>query len=248
MSHIVTESNIKYGNNSVTVMTSNIFQFNWGVDPTGYQIEETGEVASDGDPLLTSARSASVIRRNSPDRELRFYSPGVNAPDIHWKFACLDETVEAARKFTKEYGVLGHTGGENRDFDSASGDQILDDFFSAQRKVCGVMELLKFDDTSGKSPAVMFNENRTARMTVLIDSVKPNRPSVKIIPTTLLSYIWLRVSEDVTGGVKWKRCEYDRCNNHFPVGQGAGTSRRRFCETKCKVYWNRERKRIGSVG
>jgi hypothetical protein len=241
MPHVVTVSYIKYGNNSVTLMEPDIFHFNWGVDPTGYQIEEDGAVSSDGDTLLTSGSSSPIFRRNSPDRELRFYSPSKVAPNIHWEFARAKTTIDAAHDFVNAYGVLGHTRGQNRDIDSAFGDQIFDDFFSAQHKVRAVMALLKLDETSGKSPAVLFNENCAARMTILIDPANPKRPSVKIIPTTLLSYIWLRVSEDVTGGVRWKKCEYDQCINYFPVGQGAGTSRRRFCEPKCKVYWNRQK-------
>jgi hypothetical protein len=218
-----------------------IFEFRWGVNPSGYSLknfdaEENGKLS-----LISDAQGQAVLGPNDPDRDLEFYTPDEKVKFLHREFASLGPTDEAAIKFVSEYGVLGQTGISEQQFDSVSGGQIVPDFFDAQRKVKLVMDMLKSDKRTNAEASIAFNKNCSARMTMLIDPTKPKRPVAKIIPTTLLSFIWLKVSEDIIGGIIWKKCKYSSCTNHFPVGKGAGTKRREFCHnTNCKIYWHRQ--------
>jgi hypothetical protein len=241
LAHFVTQLNHSYGNIWVTDRMTDIFHFRWGFDPAGYQFIDKKLADKNETTLVTTSPTSSVFRRNSKEGLLKFYYSNEIAPDLHWKFAHLEETAEAAINFINEHGVLGRTGNINEEIGSAYQDQNADNFFSARKDVHDVMETLKSNASSGEKSAFMFNEKCASRMTILIDPKNPRRPTVKIIPTTLLSYIWLKVSEDITGGVVWKRCKYGPCNNYFSVGRGAGTKRREFChEPNCKVYWHRQ--------
>lgn len=215
--------------------------FRWGVDPEGYALQT--DPPGKGGTLLGEVPPQTWIRRKTT-RDLRYYEPREDYPDLHKIFAELANTPEEACSFVSKYGVLGASGSVGFNFDSIEGDQDLASFLEAQKRVKLVMGGLIEGKLNRPRSAAMFNNYARPSMTILIDGAKPNRPQTRIIPATLLSYIWLRVSEDIVGGVQWKKCKYEPCQNYFPVGKGEATSRREFCEDPtCRVYWNRQKKK-----
>jgi hypothetical protein len=68
------------------------------------------------------------------------------------------------------------------------------------------------------------------------------RYQLQIKPTTLIGWMWMRVADDLTSGVRWDRPPCIECGT--PMGRGPGGYRAdaEYCSDKCRTYFNRRPK------
>ena len=214
---------------------SNIFQFQWAVDQSGYELVlEPGVPAADGEGFASPDWRPETQELRPISGKFRMYDPREKAINLHRELAYLASDAEALRAFTNKYGVV--TGND----------------FSASEQACSVQSILKLKrdirvvldkHDQGQDAISAYYKVAEPTATFLIDPTNPNRPKMAVVPLSLQSFIWLRVVEDITGGIQWTKCKRDACPEHFSVGKLEGTKRRQFCSDKCRVYSSRERKK-----
>lgn len=214
---------------------SNIFQFRWAVDRGGYELVHQPAVSPpDGAGFASPGWKAEIHELRPISGKFRTYDPREEAINLHREFAYTDPTPEALRAFTDKYGV------------------VTGDDFAASEQACSVQAVLTLKQNvrsvldkhdQGQDAIGTYYKLAAPTATFLIDPTRPNRPRMAVVPLSLQSFIWLRVVEDITGGIQWTKCKRDACPEHFSIGKLEGTKRRQFCSDKCRVYWNRENKK-----
>ena len=213
----------------------NIFQFQWAVDRSGYElVHDPGAPLTDGEGFASPDSRPETHELRPISGKFRTYDPREEALNLHRELAYIPADPEALRSFTNKYGVV--TGND----------------FAASEQACSVRAALTLKENlrsvldkhdQGKNAIAAYYTLAEPTATFLIDPTNPNRPKMAVVPLSLQSFIWLRVVEDITGGIQWTKCKRDACLEHFSIGKLEGTKRRQFCSDKCRVYWNREKKK-----
>jgi hypothetical protein len=217
-------------------MSNSLFEpFRWQKDSEGYDLEKrkfTGTV--DGKPFRSSV--LWIVPRGGP---LEF-SRAEEHKDIHRIFAdrVTDET--SALEFVREFGFLGYLNRHASEI-LPQGEQAVWIVGIAER----MRRALKRIDAVRFKPA-RTNAERVNRAKLLAGifgryesmSVSyhvtwkredPYRPSESLRVTSLLSWMWAQVSQDITEGREWRTCPW--CPRRYSVDlYDKRTTQRQQCD------------------
>ena len=236
--------------------TPSLFEFEWFVDQDGYEL--VGEVVG-----IWPETTLPVIRPKGGT--LRGYRPLEEFPGLVRRLANLprnengkvnpDDILEFANEFGLLTALVQHR--LEKDYwpsealvvwesavTSANGIVKKIDKGEPPRNVAELFNALPLPPVPRRAP---FTEIHPVRdpyeppeptFSVRIDPDDRGRLSMRVAPLKLLSALWLQLAGEITDGTTFKECE--QCPNWFPVGPGTGHKRtKRFCETRCRVAWNR---------
>jgi hypothetical protein len=213
----------------------------------------------DADGYELSADGRSIVRRGG--RLVPYDPAAVVDPPLHFLFGALGAQIghggevpggaladeftsfrhrrfasepDALLAFVREFGFLG---GSTWSAEGREGSEPLE-YIARHRR-----DLSSFFDFAGKGAgyAEAFNA-RAPEVEVRLIPGATHQQRLQLVPRTLIAWIWLRVAEDATAGLRWAGdpCEY--CGMPMPRGQGGRRSHARFCSDKCRVYGNRRDK------
>ena len=172
------------------------------------------------------------------------YRPHEEYPGLFRRFANLGNTPDEILAFVNQFG-----------FPSISQyvrPMMTADSWSATIPVMKSI-LRSLDRGDRHEAAQIFNRMRSyffpgqehlmSGMQLRIDaSPKTQRFGLNVQPKDLLSAMYLQLANEITNGIKYKQCKF--CPNWFPYGPGTGHKHtKEFCSTRCRVAWNRQKKR-----
>lgn len=198
-------------------LENTIFTFEWWRDSAGYEF--TNE-------------SRSAIRRKGGAMES--YSPDKEAPMLYRDFMALGQNSEnEVLAFINKYGFLGTShGGSNDERETMAG--IMQCHF----------ELMIFDSyvkngADDKEKAKTFNGFAPAHMELKLKE-SHGKLVLQAAPSSLVSWIWLRIAQEAVGDITERNCLRERCQKAFYIGKGQGTKRKKFCSDHCRAMFKQE--------
>ena len=211
-----------------------LFHFDWQVDQHGY--EEVVYERNAHEPhstLLTAGPEGAYIRgKGGP---LRAYRPLEDFPGLHRRFAELPNDTLSILEFAHMFGLLG-VGFE----EPWLGEEDLPFWHRAIKGMSRLVHVIDAGD--GDAASALFNRSVRPRVTVRIEIEPGRRPEPKITPATLLGAMYIQVLDELTNALSFKKCKW--CPNWFSYGPGTGRREtKEFCSNRCRVAWNREKKR-----
>ncbi len=174
------------------------------------------------------ADKAVELERETVVIEHDFNMPGPIRFDVGLRRygAVPENAAEIFLTFTNKYGFLG----SDRTADDAQ-EEYVDRLLKVQT------ELQYFMDSGGKYLEYGEIVGPTLRMCVEAD--KNGRSTVRYRPESLYAWLWLRVADDLSSGVKWDGLPCLYC--HEPIGRGPGGHRpqAKFCGDNHKKAFSR---------
>lgn len=173
-----------------------------------------------------------LIEPNSNDTRL----------DIHRKYATEVTDEQSALHFVQENGFLGIGREYTRRKKSESVEDILT-YAKIARMMLGKLDKIKEDKNSNKTNLVAaFNKALNPIAVLKIDLVPNDRSStlLKILPISLISYIWLRIGEEITGNLTVQICQYSKCRKIFTPTKGFEKIQRTCEDPNHRTYLYRE--------
>lgn len=232
-----------------------IFDFQWPKSVAGYELQakpkSTSQILRDSGPF--------IVRRGV---EMRTYSPRA-IPDLHRRFAAVGDSPAAVLEFVQAYGFLG-VGAlpRPRDIEWESVSDILaarnsmrdalaafDDLLSLETKAKRTAKEMKEEGRKVDEARVhdfrqmaggFFNQWASPRLVLRLRSTKHGL-AVHAEPQTLLGSMWLQVAEELTGGPKYRHCEW--CRKPMPIGKGGGRIDRTTCSDACRQALSTDRRK-----
>ena len=219
------------------------FHFTWHVDQLGYDLVEE-PAAKPGKSILTSKIPGwHLVRKGGPLRE---YWPLEDHPALFRQFADLSTEPEGLQEFANRYGLLGWSPHVEPPVESEDCNLWREHVQSFR----GGIELI---DSGRRSEAIRgLNEVRNPWMGIWIDDgpgVK--KPTMRIVPKTLIGAMRLQFAGEITEEMEFRKCR--ACPKWFVIGPGLGytparnTRRKIFCSDRCRVAWNRHKRRAGAA-
>lgn len=253
-------------------MTSDLFHFEWWVDQRGYELTAPLRVESESAAARLLLDGAQYVVRLGGAESLTAYQPAQTAPRLHREFAESVIDAQSAFAFVSKYGYMGSFMGR-ADAEREGVDGILSaakairhligeldaqPIFSAAvprrrvrspklRKIgaAAYRRLAPSLTRESKQPlGDYFNRHVSPHMTVRIDVSNPKNQAIQIVPRSLISWMWLRVAEEVTGEKVWRRCINEACPApYFQVNLKDGRiKKRKFCDlAACRQADKRKR-------
>jgi hypothetical protein len=227
---------------------SELFEFEWGVDQSGYEIapRKRGALSTastlfdlsddpDGD-TGGGDYDHEIRRRGGP---LRYYRPMTERPGL-WR-RCAETCIswDGALEFVNEFGLFGL-------FDKQESSESIGFILNTGRYLAAIADQIDKGDRDGA--AQIFNSSgRTRLAAMIVPAIKGRRKihEFRLAPLTLRGALHLQVGEAITGDRRLKRCR--NCPEWFPVGTGAATARRDFCSDRCRVAWSRKTRHVASI-
>lgn len=228
----------------------NLFRFEWARDKHGYEI---GEAARS-----PTFQELEIRPKGGP---LEFYRPLEQHPGLFRRFANIKPVMKTHHPTGREYAE-SHDTDEILAFANEFG---LLNFFSPHPDEDDLVEFLDnwsihigamsemvtlLDADQNHDAAEEFNSwaddddggTYFLAKVKLTPSKKSKRIYMNVSPVSLLSCMLLQLAEEITNNITYKKCKF--CPNWFPFGPGTGHKRiKKFCSTRCRVAWNRQRKR-----
>jgi hypothetical protein len=245
-------------------MPIQLFNFEWAV-ASDYVFEQapsaSGVLMGTGGVSQYIARQGALVSR---------YKPYETAPALHRDFVTNVKDAESALAFVKEYGFLGHIFG-GMDAERESVEEILRHRCSLRSVLIWIDENPTYTDDSPAKKLTnknavhmgaefkrlrhsltrdnklalgnLFNDLVTPHLTVRIDASNPKHEVLQVVPRSLISWMWLRVAEEITGDAEWRVCPI--CGTRFCVDRDARRRRREYCERPgCRKAAERQRKAL----
>jgi hypothetical protein len=83
------------------------------------------------------------------------------------------------------------------------------------------------------------------KVRLLRDSAS-GRVGLRVVPQSLIGFLWLQFAKAVEGNKSYRRCE--DCGKWFELGGQSSRSDKRFCTDTCRVRNDRKRKAPGRIG
>ncbi len=221
------------------------FHFTWQVDQLGYDLVEHPE-ARPGKSILTGKIPGwHLVRKGGPLRE---YWPLEDHPALFRQFADLSTEPEGFQEFANQYGLLGWSPFVERPVESEDCNLWREHVQSFR----GGIALI---DSGQRSEAIRgLNAVRNPWMSIWIDGgADLKRTVLRIVPLTLIGAMRLQFAGEITEGTEFRKCR--ACPTWFLVGPGPrntlsparGTRRKIFCSDRCRVAWNRQKRRAGAT-
>lgn len=218
--------------------------FEWFVDERGYEpvSAATNQPVREREVLKEPAIGGGwTLRRRGGS--LRKYYPLVDEPGLARRFAYLSREPQEILGFVREFGFLGV--GRLEHPDELDWDEEVQWWHTHIQGMRHIVEGI--DGGARLKIASIFNDyvgRDKPSMTVRIEIREGKLPSQKVVPTNLLSALWLQVADEITKDVNFRQCE--QCPRWF--GYGPGTQHRetkRFCSNRCRQAWHRKQKSNG---
>lgn len=169
-------------------------------------------------------------------------SPDKEAPLAHREFLNVQGGGdEALKRFALLYGLPGtagdgatHRDSRNAIWAAVSSMNIYAGFAHDQPSV--PME----------EKARTFNDRAPRHLAVALE-LPGNRPVLRIRPTSLLMWMWLRLAQEKTGALPMKTCR--ECNQPFLIGPGYRRRDALYCSEEHKIdALNRARSKASTKG
>jgi len=231
------------------VSDADIFDFQWPKSVAGYELREP-KIQRGGATARMLLDSGPLVSRRGT--EMNTYPPRA-VPDLHRKFAALGDTPAEILEFVRAYGFLG-LGSQGRDAESESVREIVAardhmrevlDVFDGLvgleakakrtvkemkeegRKVINEARVNAFRQLAGG----LFNQWAAPRLVLRLRPAEHGL-ALRVEPQNLLSSMWLQVAEELTGGAKYRHCEW--CRRPIPIGKGGGRIDRKTCSDACR--------------
>lgn len=218
--------------------------FEWWIDEDGYDLSDDGQ---------------RIVRRGGP---MRAYRPDDAEPAPHYLFAQVhvqllptevdedrlpraerrnppfwarrfDSEPEALLAFVREFGFLG---GLDHGADVRS-ETV--DYIATQQRHLSVFYDFGIKPLEG-SPVDSFNRHVVPDMTVRLEEDDDGARHVRVLPRTLLAWMYLQVAEEIAAGTTWAECRW--CSKPFPRGGGRTRGVQRadasYCSPRCRTQFN----------
>lgn len=158
------------------------------------------------------------------------------------------DEADALLAFVNEYGFLGSN--EWGDEGEGSGFEQTDYLADVQKDLSAQVA---FGPVSPEwDIKKVFNSLATPVSVRLMEGYE-GRLSVKLLPRTLISWVWLMALQDLADGVKYDGpgCLY--CDKSMPRGPGGYRKQAKCCSDRCRTYFNRlpkdeKHKRLKAAG
>ncbi len=216
---------------------SDLFQFEWFVDQDGYELippPERPDKPKKNATYLTGQLDGWALKRRGGT--LRGYRPLQEFPGLFRQFRELDLSPQAAQNFANEFGLLGHPF-LDRDMltpenEVATGSSGWENRIITMKMICDDLDYGLRDTAINH-----FNSYVLSFCNVIIRNERAKRPSLDVVPTNLMSCLWLQLAGEITDGTRFKKCRV--CPSWFPVGPGTGhRETKEFCSSKCRKKQN----------
>ena len=140
----------------------------------------------------------------------------------------IQRQIPRTLQFVKKFGFLGSIGGQPDALEEPLRYILLE-----QQKLWAFVQLTMrpaAGSTITDSQAKPFNEQVQPHMTIGLVREDPGVWAIQVRPRTLISYMWLRVAQEIAGGVQYRQCANSHCSSgRFPVRLRQGKPRE-FCE------------------
>ena len=217
--------------------------FSWPLDERGYEIAAPPARARRaklstilGDP----PEGPRLLRRGGP---LRWHRPLEFHPTLFLDFTKLaGGPPEAYTTFASRFGYLGFFPDSSpqgpSDLVGPGGEPLLLWEDSATR----MRDAVEAWRTDPMSLCQGEHALRVSTLDVMLAPSPPDgRPSLRILPRSLIGAMWLQFAQHVSSGLKVKICS--QCANWFEVGGDARRIDAQFCSDACRVTHNNLRKR-----
>lgn len=218
--------------------------FAWYVDESGYEPVSAAEdqPVSERAVLKEPAIGGGWCLRPKGG-PLRKYYPLEVEPGLARRFAYLSRKPQEILGFANEFGFLG-VGRSDHPDELAREEHVL--LWHAH--IQGVHHVVEGIDTSGRlEMALVFNDyvgRDKPSMIVRIETGEGKLPSQIVVPTNLLSAIWLQIADELTGTDNFRQCR--QCPRWFAYGPGTRhRETKRFCSARCRMAWHRHKKSEG---
>jgi hypothetical protein len=209
--------------------SSDLFQFEWGVDQHGYELLPPD--ADDGSPgatLLSGKFRGWFIRRKGGP--LRFYRPLTEHRGLFREFANVGLSPEDMLSFVQRYGLLYE--GDSQSVDELKRLRLL--FWT-------VAKMIDEHPNEKRLAAPAYNNAFKPRMTIRLDYTHKKRVGFRIVPLTLFGAMAQQLGTEISDDQRFKKCKF--CPTWFPIGKGTGhRETKEFCSDKCRVGWHRAEK------
>jgi hypothetical protein len=176
---------------------------------------------------------------------LRKYNPLEDEPGLARRFANLSREPQEILGFVREFGFLGV--GRLEHPDELDWDEEVQWWHVHTQGMYQIFEGIDGGDELKRKTIFNFNDfvgRDKPSMVVRIETKEGKLPWQEIVPTNLLSAMWLQVADEITKDVKYRQCA--QCPRWF--GYGSGTQHRetkKYCSTRCRVAWHRDPKNKG---
>jgi hypothetical protein len=198
---------------------SEIYHFDWGRDKAGYEIQLAGGT---GRTALEKVVRERIVGLGGP---IEYYRPLEDHPALWRRFADTCGTRERIIPFVNEFGPP-----DGRADDVAYTIQLAQ---SLQRIA------YHFERGERAEACDAFNECNPLIRAKIFPSKKGGL--LKLVPDTLAGAMIIQAGEALTGNHQFRKCR--NCPEWFRLGAGENSSRREFCCDRCRVAFNRRRKR-----
>jgi hypothetical protein len=211
--------------------------FEWPVATDGYEVPSAPRgrsIGSGGAASLLSAPLKTIQPRSDETHPLIVESE----PALHRKFAEVKSEKELIA-FVDQYGLLFENSYENT-------VAVLLRCAERVRTTLDAIEGIKpFDKAMARTHAELteegvplpprqafavhvFNERILDASPRFYIRVNPVSRQVQFQPRSLWGWIWMKLAEELTDGVKWRRCKDPQCQGEpfFPIGKWHPDGRR----------------------
>lgn len=169
------------------------------------------------------------------------YVPTLTFPRLHRDFAASGSSTNDLLSFVNSYGLLAPN---IRTLEETLQHQGLLRSFASQ-----IDESRKRNrgyewppKPRGKAPLIdAFNATASAGCRVFIDGEKLVRPTLVIVPTSLLAWMWMQFASEITEGLEYKECV--QCGQAIEVRTVKQKRDLHYCSGKCRSAALRQRRR-----
>ena len=191
-----------------------LFDLDWPIDQDGYVID-------------TDPEGRQIVRRRGGP--LRYYRPLRDHPGLAREFSELREEEDYI-DFAGRFGLLGNS----LDLASSTDDKELVAHWFLRSKQ--IRDLLGAHDNGDKKAAVkMYNETHHLLRT-FVHAEETRKSRIVIQPSTLFGAMILQVADELTTGIRFKRCS--NCTTWFQH-----RANKNFCSDQCRYAHNNKRRK-----
>lgn len=214
-----------------------LLHFEWTRDPRGYGIRHIPRADIGRKPTILAEKIGAehdIVKGNGGKPQA--YRPFANGPAVYKEFIELRDKASIL-DFAGRFGLL-----EKRE-----GSERLDYW---QESIKGMRESVRFAE-SGKADKFVSQWNRRspARLAIEFDPiVTDGKPTLRIVPMTLLDGLWLQVAQSLASSTSLRQCI--QCQSWFVFGTGTGRRKSAdYCSDKCrKAAFRRRRANLSAMG
>lgn len=205
-------------------------KFEWGIDPAGYRVSRDRQriesIGGDPSSYCPDDVQPPLLRRFS-----ELWSPGHEEAG---------DEADGALRLVSTMGFFGTpASGYKLEMENVA-------YIAAQSRKLSVFLAFGIGPglLPGRDQSEAFNtyNQLSASMRIQLEA-GPDGPEIRIVPTSLISWLWLQVAREITEGLVHKSCQ--RCGNSFTVGRDSRERRRIYCSNACRVAAFRQSKTQG---